>query len=83
MGGTQPEGGVHSKHIGLPQPRSGDVKGGTGSGQFLVGVTCRVSAGGERRVVWRRGWSRAWRGSVVPRRAFVSTVWLVIFLTVT
>lgn len=59
VGGTQPEGGIHCKHIGLPQPRGGDVKAGTGSGEFPVGVIRRMSAGGEKGVVWRRGWSRA------------------------
>lgn len=48
MGGKQPDGGILSKHIGLPQPRSGDVNGGIGSGEFPVGVTRRMSAGGER-----------------------------------
>lgn len=41
------------------------MNGGIGSGEFPVGVTRRMSAGGERGVVWRRGWSRAWKRSVV------------------
>lgn len=27
MGGKQQEGGIHGKHMGLSQPRVGDVKG--------------------------------------------------------
>lgn len=66
--------GWHSKQASSPaSAQRWECERGDGNGELLVGVSLRVSAGGQKGAVWTRGWSRAWRGSWVPWFVFIIT----------